>query len=1780
MLHISGYHLTEQIAENAHCLIYRAYSDWDNQPVILKLPAESAPSPEQLARFQREYDLLRSLNAPGVIRCYRLGQAGQRPVLVLEDFGGTALNQLGVAGHLEPADFLRMAITIATSIGQVHRAQMIHKDITPGNLVYNPATGQLKLIDFSLATRLRREEVGFQSPSVLEGTLAYISPEQTGRMNRAVDYRTDLYSLGVTLYELLTGQRPFASDNPLELVHAHLARLPQPPHQFNPRLPAPLSAIIMKLLAKNAEDRYQSAEGLVADLEYCLEHLDSPASLAAFTPGRNDRAERFQIPQALYGREAEVARLLATFERVATGGRELLLVAGASGVGKTVLVHEIHKPVTARRGYFIAGKFDQYQRTIPYLAWVRAFTGLVYQLLTESEAQREAWRTAIQAAVGANGRLVTDVIPNLELIIGPQPAVPLLEGREAQHRFEFVFRSFIKALAQPHHPLVVFLDDLQWADSASLHMMELLLTEAGTGALLVIGAYRDTEVAPAHPLLATIADLPPLDVTVTTLTLAPLSQADMNQLIADTLSCPAEMAQPLTQLVYQKTHGSPFFTTQFLHALHDERLLTFNAASGQWQCDLAQVRTLALTDDAVTFMAQQVQKLPPDAQTLLMLAACIGNQFDLATLALVAEQSPIATAADFWHAVQVGLVMTTSEIYQFAHAHSQGAARPMADRQVPTYRFLHDQVRQAAYSLIPDDQKSSTHLRIGRLLLQQTPDTEQHEALFEIVHQFNRGTALLVEPEERTALARLNLLAGQKAKAATAYGAARDYFTAARQLLPEDSWQRHYALTLQLYESSVEAAYLSGDFDQTDRLTDVVLSQATTIFDQVKVYDVKSQALVAQNKLVEAVNTGLQFLVQLGVAVPQQPSQQDVFVALQEAQAAYQEPGIAALINLPLMNDPMQLAAMRILSSILAAAYLTSPELYAVLTAKEINLSIKYGNTPISTHSYASYGLILCGVLGDIEAGYQFGQLALDLLHRLDAREFHCKVYSIVHAFIAHWKDSIKNMLAPLRSAYYSGLETGDLQFAGYSAVLYSAFAYFGGIEKNLAELQREAFVLSESIHQVKQITAFQYFQMLHQAVHDLIEGRSSSKYLQGAYYDEETLLPRHIQANDRNGIFYLYCHKLLLNYLFGEYQQAVEEAANTEQYLDGATGFPYVPLFYCYDLLARLAAYREAPHGPPDELLLRIEASQEKMKTWAHSAPMNWLHRWELVEAERQRVFGDQWKASEHYDRAIAGAQEHGSMREAALANELAATFYLDWGKEKVAQTYMQDAYDGYARWGAAAKTAQLEQRYARLLAPMLAARIPASDTRISRSSTTSTMVGASLDLFTVIKASQAIAGEIELAPLLRQLMRIVIENAGAQRGALILERGGEWAIEAQGDVDSQEIAVAQAHDLRTSAAVAAGIVAYVARTCDSVVLNDAAGEGPFTSDPYIRQHQTKSVLCTPLINQGRVSGILYLENNLATGAFIPSRVELLKLLSAQMAMSLDNARIYANLEAKVVERTQELAKAKEAAEQANDLKTRFLASMSHELRTPLNVINGYAELLLTSDNYGPLSDPQRQRLERVHANGEHLLGLINDILDLSKIEAGRMDLAPEDINLVLLMKSVMSTAIGLTQNKSVEIILDVPEDLPLPVRIDGKRIRQVLLNLLSNAAKFTEEGSITLQAQPQDDGTIRVSVRDTGIGIAPEHLALIFEEFRQADSDLARAYQGTGLGLPISKGLVEMHGGTMWVESTPGVGSTFSFTLPMAQQVPAQLADAAPLGKRGFEGATPSVFPTHIVK
>jgi PAS domain S-box-containing protein len=1625
-----GYQILAQIYESPKSLVYRGLREEDNQAVILKFLREEYPTPEEIIRYKQEYKITRNLNIEGVVRAYTLERYQNTLVILFEDFGGESLKIWMSKKKITLPEFFLIAIKITKILGEIHSSHIIHKDINPSNIVFNPKTQQLKLIDFGISTILSRENILLtkapsKNPNILEGTLAYISPEQTGRMNRSLDYRTDFYSLGATFYELLTYQLPFDSTDAMELVHCHMAKQPVPPHEINSEIPQVVSNIVMKLLAKTAEDRYQSAWGIKADLEECLLQLQVKNQILDFPLGCHDISEKFQIPQKLYGRKAEVETLLAAFERVAAGGSqsevlgelpplrssyqegvwgkvdtglsskvsensvaivektehqtishfhpssftpntsEMMLVSGYSGIGKSALVQEIYKPITQRRGYFISGKFDQFQRNIPYSAIVSAFSDLVRQLLTETEASLAQWREKLLTAFGTSGQIIIDVIPEVELIVGKQPPVPELAPAESQNRFNIVFQNFLRVFTQPEHlqsssryaipkaPVAMFIDDLQWADVASLNLIKLLMTAPNSQYLFFIGAYRDNEVSAAHPLMLTVHEIQQAGVIVNHIFLSPLDLSNVNQLISDTLKRSLDETLPLAELSLAKTGGNPFFLNEFLKSLYTENFLKFappayvpsryqplltkastssDRSQWGWQWDLRQIKAQAITDNVVDLMASKIQKLSNITQKALQLAACIGNQFSLQTLALILEQSPQKTVRDLQEAVAENLVVPLNDAYKLIddweidnedqaykvnRKTSSHQPLPITYYQASIsieYKFAHDRIQQAAYSLIPPRQKQAVHWQVGQLLLHQIPQQLRDQRIFDIVNQLNFGIELITVQAQRNELAQLNLFAGKKAKASAAYEPAWNYLKIGLGCLSIDSWQRQYDLTLALHVEAAEAAYLSGSFEEMERLVSVVLRQAKTLLDTLNVYEIKIQGCTAKNKPLEAIETALSVLKMLEINFPKKPNKLHIVLELIKIKTRLIGKKIEDLIELPSMTDPYKLAAMNILAGVTSAAYFTSPDLLALIVFKQVNLSIQYGNTSISPYAYATLGLILSGeAVGDVESGYQFGQLALRLLDKFNAEKFKSRTLLIVNYFIRHWKEHLRETLTPLLDAYLIGLNTGDLEYAAYSACVYGYHSYVLG--KELTQVEREMAMYSNALKQLNQETAFHYNQLNRQVVLNLMDRAEDRCRLIGESYDEVKMLPLHIEANALNICHSLYFYKLILCYLFQNYQEAIKNANLVEKYLDSAAGS--IPLSHFYNSLAHLAIYLDAPKSQQIQILAKVKSNQKRLKKWAKNAPMTHLHKFYLVEAELHRVRGNKAEAIDYYDRAIELSKENKYINEEALAHELAAKFYLALGKIKIAQAYMLDARYCYLTWGAIAKVKDLESRYLQLLCrkpdnttnAQLGSSVKRNGTIDPTTSTdprtTSSGSSEALDLATVIKATQAISGEMMLDQLLTKLMKILIENAGAQKGFLILERAGKRLIEAEGTVDQDQITVLQSIPLESveknnnTPRLSVAIINYVARTKESVVLNDATHEGKFKLDSYITQNHPKSILCVPLINQDKLISIVYLENNLTTGAFTPDRLEVVKLLSAQAAISIENAKLYTEVKA-----------------------------------------------------------------------------------------------------------------------------------------------------------------------------------------------------------------------------------------------------------------------------------------
>ncbi len=1478
MIIITGYEIQSKLYESNFSLIYRGRRQVDDCPIIIKCLKQEYPSPEMIARFRLEYQITHNLNLPGTIQAYSLENNAHSLAMILEDFGAISLAQF-----IHSSEFtfsldknLVIAIEIINILDQIHQKGIIHKDINPSNIILNPQTEQLKIIDFGMATILSRENSVISSPHTLEGTLAYISPEQTGRMNRSLDYRSDFYSLGVTLYELFTQQRPFDATDPLELIHCHLAKQPISPQEINPKIPPTLAKIILKLMAKMAEDRYQSAAGIRADLVECLHQLQTQNIIIAFPIAQHDISTQLQTPQKLYGREAEIEILLAAFERVSTNHHaELMLVCGYSGVGKSALVREVYKPITQKRGYFISGKFDQYQHNIPYFAIVSGFSSLIQQLLSEPEEQLKKWRSKLLNALGKNGQLIIDFIPELELVIGKQPELPELTTAESQNRFNLVFEQFVQVFAQPEHPLVLFLDDLQWADIASLKLMNLLMSTSLKKSLLLIGAYRDNEIHATHFLLTTINEIKQNGTRVEQIKLQDLQLSSIIDLVAKILNCKTNQALPLAQLVLKKTSGNPFFITIFINTLKENNLLKFDFEKRHWHWKLEEIIVTGITNNVIELLTKKLKKLAPNTQKALKIAACVGNLFELQTLTYILDYSVYKVVQELQEAILAGLIIPVGTNYKLV-------ALEVEDKVTVEYKFIHDQIQQAAYSLLKNLEKKQIHYQIGKLFKSQI--FQAKEQLFDIVNQLNLGQELITEQNEKDELAKLNFLASQKAKASIAYENSFEYIQTSLNLLSHKSWEYEYSLTLGIYQLATETAYLTGDFEQMEIFAQTVLIQAKTLLDQVKIYEIKIQAYASQMQFSRAIDTALEVLKILNISFTTTPTKVEIQQAFQATAARLSLRSVESLIDLPPMTDPLAQTAMKLLASINGVAYQAAPELFSLIILKLVDLSIEYGNSEISALAYGLYAILLGAIVQDIETSYKFGQLAINLLKKQDNQLVECKVLFVTNTSVFWRKTHLRETIKPLETAYQIGINNGEIEFAGYSALHHCDHCFFTGM--NLLELESKLSDYRQKLTQLKDYTNEDLLRVYHQTVLHLINQVDHPGILVGEVYNEEQKLPILEQENNQKGLFYVYFNKFFLNFLFGEYHQALINANQIENHLKGGQANAVLPLYIFYDSLCRLSLYNQATTTEKIQLLKKVHVNQQQMKRWAHYAPMNYQHKFILVEAEKSRVL-DEINAADFYDQAIALAEEQGYLQESAIAYERAAQYYLSKGKRVIAKAYLQEARYAYLRWGATAKVQNLEQHFSQLLQSN---RQPIDQISNTHSSSYKSVT---LDQVTLMKASEVIASELVLDRLLSTLLNIAVENAGAQTGCLILHNNGQFKIVATTIADQQVITIEQPILLAESHDICQAMIHYVARTQKSLVENNASSEGQFVHDVYIQQKHPKSILCTPLIHQGKLIGLLYLENNLICDAFQAERVELLNLLSTQMAIAIENSRL-----------------------------------------------------------------------------------------------------------------------------------------------------------------------------------------------------------------------------------------------------------------------------------------------
>lgn len=1478
---LKDYEIISELHSGLRSKIYKGKSLSGGDPVVIKVINKEYQSNEDMKLLQKEFEIGKKIKSSNVIKYIDIVKVKYGFAIIEEYFDSETIRKLNKSYVFKPKEFLSVAIEICNGLKKIHAENIVHGAVNPSNILYERKTGKAKIIDFSNAKFLSNENYILEKNNIEKDSLNYISPEQTGRINRTIDYRSDFYSLGITFYEMLTGRLPFESNGTMELIYNHVAKEPKNIMDFNLNIPKAVSKIILKLIAKNPEERYKSVYGLKRDLEKCIVQMENDLN-EDFELGKYDFSENFFLPQKLYGRCNEIQTLINSFDRILEGSSELVLISGSSGIGKSTLVKELFSSVQFQNGYFIMGKFEQFQNNnIPYSAIIKALDNFINQLLIESSSELEVWKKNILQAVGNNGQVIMDVLPNLELIIGKQPSVPQLGFVETQNRFNLVFENLIQSIASYEHPLVMFIDDLHWADYASLNFIKMIITNRSNKNLLVIGAYRDNDSNSICSSMSLINECIENNIVTKVINLKELQENDLQLMLEETLvSFESDFInlKELTRCIHDKTLGNPFFVMQFLGELYECGHLWFDYKSMKWSFNIEEIKKLNLTENVVELLDNKIKTLKSITIKNLKYGACIGNEFDLNTLSLVSGEPYEIILDSLQEAFEIGLIYINKDesLNQI-----QGIIK---------YNFVHDRIQQVVYSMISEEEKCNIHLQLGRLYLKQYIDLDNSEQLFEIVRQLNAGSAIITDKFEKVELAELNLKAGMMAKKSSAYYSAYIYFKYGIRLLSDNGWKEHYDLTLQLYLNIAAVANLINKYNEVDEYIDSVLSNGKTLLDKIEIYKIKIEVYKAQLNLKEAMNTSLSVLKSLGIYIPNEPTKIDFEEAFETTWNLISTIEIDKLTNLPSMKDHMKLAAMEILLSTSSVAYQLDSTLGQIITYKMAELTVKCGNPPFAPVVYSFYSGILCSHINNmelgnklgeyIEFGYKLGRTSVKLAENSKMKQYKSVVLDIDNVFIKHWKEHLREELEPFMEGYWSGMENGNFEYAGYCVSMYSKSLLYSG--QILEVVEKEIDINIKRLQKIQQELSAIWTNIFGQTVQNLQGKCKNVLEFKGDYFDEEKMLPIMCEIGDVNGIRTFYLNKLMVNYYLQNYSVATECAKELSKDVGGFLGSIDIALFYFYDSLLRVAIHRDLTKEEQKENLLKVNMNQARMKTWSKFAPMNFLNKFYLVEAELCKVMGDYDQAIKHYDKAIDLANENEYLNEEALACELAGKFYFDKNKMDTAKIYLREARNKYELWGAAAKVDNLLNKYPDILFENNDIIDDSKD----------------IDLFSIMKACQAISSEINLEELLRRLMIVILENMGAQRGFLILKREDNLIIEAYVDSTSNIKEILISKPLDEWEELPKTVIRFTGRTGESVVFSEKTDKFLFSKDPYIINKKPKSFISTAVKLKNEIKGVVYLENNLVKDAFKTDKVKVIEILSTQAAISLENAMLYNTLE------------------------------------------------------------------------------------------------------------------------------------------------------------------------------------------------------------------------------------------------------------------------------------------
>jgi len=1777
----------ETLFSNSSTLIQRAIRECDGATVILKSLVASYPTQAQLRHFLFACDVSKKFDHPNILKVLDYQEQNNSPFMVLEDHQSIDLRQYTqqqVGKCLPIGDFLSIAVQLAEALSVIHHAHVIHKDLHPGNLLINPQTLKVQVSDFGLASILTREQPALASPDRLEGLLPYISPEQTGRMNRALDYRTDFYTLGVTFYELLSGQLPFSASDALGMVHAHIAKAHKPLNQVVKDIPEMVSKLIDKLLNKSAEERYQSAQGLKADLEKCLKAYQQGEHIGSFELAETDVSDRFQISQKLYGRSAEVNILLSHFSKVTDGQPQLLSVSGYSGVGKSVLINEVHKPIAANNGLFLSGKFDQFKRSTPYSAFKQALKTWLQKILSLPEHQLAAYRENLNEMLGVNARVLIDIMAEFKPLLGELPEVPVLGADETQNRLNLVLLKLVSFVAGGR-PLVICIDDLQWADRSSLNLLPLLMREADC-ALLIIVAYRDNEVDETHPAIQTLnamRDQKPE--SISELNLAPLSIADSQQLLIDSLHCSVQNAQSLVELIHQKTGGNPFFINEFLKTLYSENLLNFDLKMRCWHWDTNAIVAKGITDNVVELMLRKMQQLPHDTQRMLQLASCIGSCFEVEVLSVVAEQLDDDIVRILWPAIQEGLVLEERTLPHWAEKKASKLSA-IDETSIAQFKFLHDRMLQAAYESMSTSEQQQAHLKIGRLLrnryLHEQTSTNESQAtsLFSIVEQLNHGRSLILDGAEQLFLAELNQQASSMAKSSGAWDAVVRYSEIGMSLLPSKSWQACYQLTFDLLQLKAEGEYLCGHPEASDRLYSELLNYCHDEILKAEIYATRSIESSGRGLWQAAIEFGLQGLEILGMPLLGSLNEattdneclnkveevSDALLVKEQAvfdQQTKQTP-IDQIDRLPEMSSSRKLTAINILSTLTACAYLLgNSALMRLSVLRGLNLVLRAGKSDLAGNQLSWFSVLLVQNRDYLRATTVAAQ-AIRLLEYYPHAQELAGSYNILAGLVLPTKETYTGCIKQHHKAYDIGLESGEIARGVISLNNTLFLNYSAG--KTLSSIQSQALDVT-NINSRKKVFAPQSVTVL-TLTNALIKPSEKAARSFEVLYSPALLKKIKGSLHEYNLLHY----RSELAFWYGDTKKSLEIAREAHVGFNKTARFclymdhllQYGLMLFAHDssrldgvtLLAEDSAWSEAGR----------RFCLEELKTLAALCPENFDHKFQLLLAEQgqfQKL--PMVNVATHYKNAIESAKANGFIQYQALANELFALYLNRLGLDDVATAYLDEAVFLYRRWGCTARIQYLQKNYAHLLSFVETIDDGGEDESevVSSSSAGSTLLSSDLtidsqssdesglDFESVMKSSQIIASELKLTALVQKMMGILTESAGAQTAALVLNTSKGPCVQARvsaldGEaMTSSHLEQNASEMLEQCLDLPLSIISYSLRTGEVVNIEDVTNSSNFGNDPYLQCQLPQSILCVPMNYREKTMGVLYLENKLTSKAFTKSRLAIIKMLLSQAAISIENARLFEEvnlltqgLEQQVVERTEALSESNEALQAANEELNAFSYSVSHDLRSPLRTMKGFSQILLTE--YSDTLDGMGLRLlQRIKVGSSKMGELINGLLELSRVQGQDLELNP--VNLSDMAKGIVNELNENNAGRTIEFICE-PD---ITAQGDERMLSSVMVNLLNNAWKYSakkEQATVEFGHEKQKGKRVYF-VKDNGAGFDMEKAGTLFGTFQRMHTE--KEFSGTGIGLATVKRIINRHKGEIWAEAQKGKGATFYFTL-----------------------------------